>query len=340
MHSSECLNDVYPYNGRSRPLRSKGPLFVHAFETVLAIVNPAAQNGKAPTYAALLEAAYADGRTPFRSLVVRATQGSGHAREIAAAAASFDTVLVIGGDGIVHETAQGLMATDRAHRPALALLPCGNGNDYARTLGMPMRFDDALGALRAGSRRCVDVGCVNGSIFVQTLSFGFDAAIALGTHARRLRTGHTGTRLFLEEGLNQLLFHRDEYACSIALDGEAPVSSAMFLCAVQVGPTYGGGFAICPRADPFDGSLDYCIARPPVGLLRALSIFLKAKNGNHASCGDVLSFGRAKRLRLSFPLAPPAQIDGEELLCADAYDISVLPGELDVIFAPGERRRL
>ena len=134
----------------------------------------------------------------------------------------------------------------RDQRPVLGLVPCGNGNDYARTLGMPFAFDAAFAALSRAVPRAVDVGIVNGTPFMQTLSFGLDAAIALGTHERRVKTGHMGTRLFLEEGIEQLVFHRDEYPYELSIDGAASERSSMFLFAVQIGPTYGGGFDL-PR---------------------------------------------------------------------------------------------
>ncbi|MDO5358589.1 MAG: YegS/Rv2252/BmrU family lipid kinase [Slackia faecicanis] len=297
----------------------------------LAIVNPAAQNGNGARGAAFLRYAGASDASPFQSLSIETTREPGHARALAAAAGAYDTVVVVGGDGVVHEAVAGLLEIAREHRPALGLLPCGNGNDYARTLGMPLAFDDAFSALSHATRRAADVGIVNGTPFMQTLSFGLDAAIALGTHERRVKTGRTGTRLFLEEGIEQLMFHRDEYAYELSIDGGEPQRRSMFLFAVQVGPTYGGGFKICPDADPCDGVFDCCIAHPPIGFARAAKLFLSAKDGKHTGNADVLSFYRAKRLSVSFSAAPPAQVDGERIV-ADRFDISILPREIDVLF--------
>lgn len=102
-----------------------------------------------------------------------------------------------------------------------------------------------------------------------TLSFGLDAAIALGTYERRRRTGREGTRLFVEEGANQLVFHRDAYDFTAIADGGTSKQGSMHLFAVQVGPTYGGGFRVCPNADATDGKLDCCVAKAPLGMLKA-----------------------------------------------------------------------
>ena len=70
---------------------------------------------------------------------------------------------------------------------------------------MRLSVSEAFPQLFTAVRRMADVGMCNGEYFMQTLSFGLDAAIALGTHERRERTGRQGTRLFLEEGVNQLV---------------------------------------------------------------------------------------------------------------------------------------
>lgn len=105
----------------------------------------------------------------------------------------------------------------------------------------------------------------------------------------------------------------------------------MFLMAVQVGPTYGGGFRICPDARIDDGLLDICIARPPLSLPYATLIFLMAKNAHHTRFKQ-MEFHRTPSLQLRFDHRPPVQIDGEPLI-ADEYSISTVPGALRVLMA-------
>ena len=298
---------------------------------VLAIVNPAARNGDGARAAAFLRYVAGDPESPFESLDAKTTRHSGHATEIAAQAGDYDCVLACGGDGVVHEVVAGLMSLPRSLRPALALIPCGNGNDYARTLGMDFCMDNAFAQLSSASLHGVDVGVCNGEYFVETLSFGLDAAIALGTHERRRRTGRSGTRLFVEEGINQLAFHRDAYAYKCIVDGAQAKEGSMHLLAVQIGPTYGGGFRICPNADPSDGMLDCCVAKAPLSMMRAAYLFAKAKDGKHVKQTGVFDFFGAKSLSLEFDKEPPAQIDGEAIR-AKSFDISVIPFALEVYF--------
>lgn len=231
---------------------------------VLVIANPAARNGEGKRAAEYVRSASAT--LSSEAFDFRMTESPGQATRDAAGARGYDTVLVLGGDGVIHEAVGGLMQLPREERPTLGVIPCGNGNDYARTLGMGLDWRDALSRLVFAEARQVDVGLCNGEPFVQTLSFGLDAAIALGTHERRRRTGTHGTLLFVEEGVSQLARNRTAYDYVCSFDGGASQEGSMLLFAVQVGPTYGGGFRICPDADPADGRFDVCIARIKSGL--------------------------------------------------------------------------
>ncbi len=311
---------------------------------VLLIANPAAQNGKAAQAAeraaGLLRAGLGE-----EALDVVLTKSAGHAETEAArasAAGEYDVVVALGGDGIIHEVANGLLsapAAGHARRPMLGVIPVGSGNDYARTLGMDARsVDKAVAQLFAARPRRFDVGLVNGRYFVETLSFGLDAAIALDTVERRKRTGKTGTALYLESGIDQLLHHLDCRHYRATLNEGSPavvreIEGDSYIFAVQIGQTYGGGFRICPDARTDDGLLDLCIAHPPLGPLYATFIFLLAKNAHHTRFKQ-LEFLRTSSLKLAFDAPLPAQIDGERIE-AETYDITCIPQALEVLAPQG-----
>lgn len=294
---------------------------------VLVIANPASRNGEGVRAAEFVRSV----ALSSEEFDVYMTSGPGSATAAARDSSRYDTVIVVGGDGSVHETVCGLMSIPQDLRPALGVIPCGNGNDYARTLGMGLDYRDAARRLAHATPLPVDVGLCNGAPFVETLSFGLDAAVAIGTHDRRRRTGCRGTRLFVEEGVSQVLFHRTAHAYSCSFEGASPKRGEMILLAVQIGPTYGGGFRICPDADPSDGMLDVCIAHAPLGVAKTALLFLEARNGRHARrAGSSLSFHRTRSLKIEFECPPPAQIDGETLDGA-SFDIRVVPSALTVL---------
>jgi diacylglycerol kinase family enzyme len=110
---------------------------------------------------------------------VAETSRRGHAARLARAAANdgFDVVVVLAGDGTLNEAADGLLRTSTA----LAPLPGGSTNVYARTLGYPNDAIDAtnelLRSLARTSTKRIGVGRANRRPFLFNTGVGFDAAV-------------------------------------------------------------------------------------------------------------------------------------------------------------------
>lgn len=298
----------------------------------LLIANPAAHSGRGAEGAEFARRFLASYGSATRGYEVVLTRASGDATEIASGARGFDTVLALGGDGVIHEVANGLMSLPASARPQLGVVPLGSGNDYARTLGMARNdVEAALAQLVRGVARPVEVGRVNGAYFVETLSFGLDAAIALDTTDRRARdTSQQGEALFVTSGLKILSQASGGYPCTATFDGEAPVELSTLIFAIQVGPSYGGGFRICPGADPTDGVLDVCYNVRVPALPHLLALFGLARRGLHARSRAVELRG-IRRAVLDFAVEPPCQVDGERLR-GTHFEVEALPGALRVLF--------
>lgn len=298
------------------------------------IANPAAQNGRG-AWAAVEAASLLRARVGDEGFQLLLTERPRHATALAASLdPSVGTVVALGGDGLISEVAAGLMERPVDERPALGVIPVGSGNDYAASLGVPTSIGRAIDCVLVGRTAVVDVGRVNGRYFVETLSFGLDAAIALDTVERRVRTGRTGTRLYLESAVDQLFRHLNIYDFTARLTGgdaaaARTVSAAAYLLAVQIGPTYGGHFRICPGAELDDGLLDLCYATPHLGPWKALAVLLAAKGGRHTGNRHI-HLDRASRLVLDFAEEPPGQIDGEKIE-GTHFEIDCIPRSLTVI---------
>ena len=297
----------------------------------LLIANPAAHSGKGAAGADFARHFLGSYATATRGYEVRLTTGPGDAMGIAAGAFGFDTVLALGGDGVIHEVVNGLMRLPGSARPQLGVIPLGSGNDYARTLGMARNdVEGAFAQLVRGTVRELEVGLVNGVHFMQTLSFGLDAAIALDTTDRRAaNTSQEGEALFVTSGLKILSRAKGGFPCTARFDGEGPVELKTLIFAVQVGPTYGGGFRICPDADPGDGLLDVCYNVKKPLLPHLLALFGLARGGRHAR-SSVVSLRRIRHAVLDFAEEPPCQVDGERMR-GTHFEIDVIPSALRVV---------
>lgn len=183
------------------------------------------------------------------------TEGPGHARELARAAArrGDETVLAVGGDGTANEAAWGLLGSETA----LGLVPVGSGNGLARAVGIPLRAGRALGALAGSVRRRIDVGFANGRPFLNLAGAGFDAAVGADFHARGRNGGRRGILSYVRLSLARALVHRPE-EWRLTTDAEGFEGRAWVVAFVN-GRQYGAGAVIAPQARLDDGRLDVVV---------------------------------------------------------------------------------
>lgn len=298
----------------------------------LIIANPTAHSGRGESAALFVTRFFSSYHAATTSCEVRLTEAQGDARMMASTANSYDTVIALGGDGVVHEVVNGLMRIPVENRPMLGVIPMGTGNDFARTLGMSKNHPErSIAELLKGSERVVDLGRVNNEYFMQTLSFGLDAAIAIDTNDRRMyASSKFSAMLFVTSGLRILTTDLRGWPFHAVIDGEE-VNGLDIAFAVQNGPTYGGGFQICPSASPCDGMLDLCATVEKTSLPHSLVLFALIRMGRHTHSRK-LSMRKAHHVELEFPHDehPPCQIDGEQY-SADRYVIDVVPHTLRII---------
>jgi diacylglycerol kinase family enzyme len=144
-------------------------------------------------------------------VTVAETSRRGHATRLAQGAANsgVDVVVVLGGDGTLNEAANGLAGTGCA----LAPLPGGSTNVFARTIGLPNDPIEATGvlldALARRSIRRVGLGSVNGRYFLFHTGVGFDAAVVEQVERRSGLKRYAGHPLFVYAGFDTWIRHFD-----------------------------------------------------------------------------------------------------------------------------------
>jgi diacylglycerol kinase family enzyme len=219
------------------------------------IVNAAAGRGRAARLLPGLRQALAD-RAEFRP-----STEAGHAEELARAAAAegFPLVGAAGGDGTVHEVANGIL---RAGCPetALGVFPTGSANDYAHSLGLVPGW--WLNPKPDLILRWVDVGVVRSSSgrqrhFVNGLGLGFNGAVTL--ESRRIRWLR-GVPLYGLALLRALWRHFKHPQLQLAFDGQQREVPTLALT-VALGRRE-GNFVLAPDALLDDGLFDYLHAGP------------------------------------------------------------------------------
>lgn len=187
----------------------------------------------------------------FPGADMRLTKAAGHATELAreAAAENFDVAVAIGGDGTINETARGLAGT----KTALAVIPRGSGNGFARELGMPLNFEEAVVSLQRGSIAPCDVGRANGELFLNVAGVGLEAEIAW-QFMEHGKTGARGKWPYFKLGAKTVFSYKPP-VFDADIDGKKTQLSPLTLVFAN-GRQYGSNFKIAPRANLGDGLLD------------------------------------------------------------------------------------
>jgi diacylglycerol kinase (ATP) len=220
------------------------------------------------------------------------------------AAEDSSLVVTAGGDGTMNRTVNAL--ADRFQDLRFALVPMGTGNDFARTLGIPMDPLDAAHALVEGTERSIDVSTASSAgverLFVNACMGGFpvevDEAMDPGLK-RRL-----GPIAFVIGGLKAA----GELERSLVKLNDVEIADCLAV-GVGNGRTCGGGIQVWPQADPGDGSLDGC-ALPAANAAAAARLAAKVKLGSHAEIADV-KFESASRIVIDAEPSIEFNVDGE-----------------------------
>lgn len=293
------------------------------------IVNPAAGRGAARTAWSVVRAVLQGAGAEVQ---MAETVGRGHATELAEAAVAlgWPAVLALGGDGTVHEVANGILrASDGRARTAasLGVVPVGSGNDFALLAGLSKDPAEAARRMVSGGERRVDVGRVGERRwFTNGIGVGLDARVAVEANRnRRFR----GMAIYLW-ALARVLRSFHAPVIRVETDEGEVIERALTLVTVGNGGRHGGGFWICPDAAIDDGLLDVCVcdglSRP-----RILQFLPKVVRGTHvgASC---VHMRRVRRVHITSLTPLPVHADGE-ILFEDAHqlEIEIEPGRLRLL---------
>ncbi len=296
----------------------------------LVILNPASGHGLGRKLRPTIERGLRDAGLAFDLME---TAEPGHAVKLAreAAGAGVERVISVGGDGTVHEVANGLLesapAADGATGPALGTIPIGTGNDFAKLLKVfRLPPEAAARRLAAAEVRIFDVGRVAGEYFDNSLGIGFDAEVARqANQAKRL----SGLAVYVVAVYKSFMSFR-----APVLEVTSPAhteTGPMMMLECSIGVSAGGGFYLTPDAEPSDGLLDVCLIRK-VGLVKFLRYVPSVLGGKHTRLKEVAMF-RTAALRIRSADRPLLlHLDGEVREPASReIEVTLEPGRLRVL---------
>lgn len=306
------------------------------------IVNPVAGNGRAKRIFKRLEKT-----DPYKSIQtsVHMTNNEGHAEKIAteltaSGHAPITCIIVIGGDGTLHEVVNGL----RECTIPLSFIPGGSGNDFARGVGIKGTPEKILshaingennlpywtGTYRADEQKSRQ--------FVNSMGFGFDAEIAeqssRGPIKHILNRLHMGTLNYIG-ALVQVLWRFKPFSVELELDGEKQTIDDCWMVTIANHPYYGGGMKIIPNAPVNPDTLHILVLRS-ISKWKVFALFLTIFTGRHLRFKEV-SVMEASHIKVRGKGILPFHVDGQPGSCMET-EITKTQRSLRVLAATSRKK--
>ncbi|NLJ79758.1 MAG: diacylglycerol kinase family lipid kinase [Firmicutes bacterium] len=209
--------------------------------SIAIIVNPLAGRGRGAKTADLAQQILKEQNVDFE---LTYTKNPEHAVELAAKASrNHEVIAALGGDGTTREVLEGMWKTSSV----LGIIPGGTGNDYARSLRIPLQTKQALEVLKKASTVPLDVGLAGERIFGVLCSIGFPVDVI--EHVNAHRRGLLKGSLAILAGVASTIRHLKTHPVQITVDGTAFKKQIAGLFVMNM-PYGGGGLKFTPEAKP------------------------------------------------------------------------------------------
>lgn len=277
----------------------------------LFIVNPIAGNGRANR---LYHQLISDKRLNSITYETVFTRYEGHALKIAKDYINKQKYhdkhwIVIGGDGTLHEVVKGIGNMSII----LSFLPGGSGNDFARGINMPLKYDAFIETIFIKPyKKPFTLGKFNDKNFVNCVGIGFDAVVAHHTNHSPLKKGlnelKVGKLGYTYQLIKQLFAYKP-IDVSLTVDNVAYEYKKCFLLTVNNQPYLGGGMKINPYAKNNDETYS-CIIVNDISKLKVLFLFSTVFFGWHTRFKEV-KFIKGKEFVIKTNKEVLFQADGE-----------------------------
>ncbi|SBT47007.1 diacylglycerol/lipid kinase family protein [Micromonospora auratinigra] len=284
-------------------------------------------------------------------LSVRYTRRRGHATDLAREAAEegVDLVVSLGGDGTVNEVVNGLMTaepptfrtgpTPAERLPALATVPGGSTNVFARALGLPREWPDGtsmiLEGLRLGRSRTIGLGRADDRYFTFCAGFGLDAAVIRRVEQARKRGRVSTPALYFRSTAAQYFLGGGRRHPTITLEqpGETAEAELATVIIQNTAPwTYLGDREINPNPEAsFDLGLDVLAMRQlkVASTTRTVTQFFSREPDPHGK--QVLRLHDLAEFTLLSARPQAFQLDGDYLGEREKVRFTSVPAALRVI---------
>lgn len=235
--------------------------------------------------------------------------------------------IACGGDGTICEVFNAAIWKDNV---SVSVYPCGSGNDFVKVFGGPERFQDLRKLVEAPAKK-IDVLQVGNRYSINVVNFGFDTTVAITVNEDREKNGH-GSKGSYTKGIIKALIKNMDNKFKVYADGELlnPDGHAL-LCTLGNGMYVGGSFMCAPNAILDDGLIEVSIVKP-ISRLRFVTLiseYVKGTHLNNPKFADILTYTRAREVRVEAPEGFAYSLDGE-IIYENNFTVTVAEKSLNL----------
>ena len=253
-----------------------------------------------------------------------------------------DTVRVYacGGDGTVHEVANGLVGAKNAE---LAIMPIGTGNDFVKYYGVTNenieQYRDFTPLIN-GEAQPIDLSKISGDglqepwYSINVINFGFDAIVgARGNYYKEHgfpKKVKEGTNPYDYALKNDAMKHGRFNNIEVFADGEKLNEKQLLLATLAQGKFVGGQFKCAPKSDNTDGLIDVCVLKTMtfLGLGMIIGTYTKGKHLDRPR--KKIVYRQAKEIKFVSPEEFDVCVDGE-MIKGNNFVVEVCPKAIKLV---------
>lgn len=288
------------------------------------IVNPESNKGRTgKRWIKIKESLHAF----FKEFKYEFTEKPHHATEISRAAIKEGTELIVGvgGDGTMHEIANGFFEDQKIINPetVLGVLPSGTGSDLSKSLNIPPGIKNALEIIKNAPNRLIDTGRVRFKspsgenkerFFLNIADFGIGGEVVRRVNLNRMKRK---TSSYLQCLITTFIHYKNK-KLNLKIDGKELPSDEYMVGAIANGKIFGKGMKIAPDACLDDGFFD-------IVLIKGMTMFEFCLNAWRIYSGTHLKHPKISLIRGKKVEVEPIdeedaliEVDGEQLCSAPA----------------------
>ena len=220
-----------------------------------------------------------------------------------------EKVVICGGDGTVNRFLNAII--DLEYNCRLFVFQCGSGNDLAREFDKQKMFEITDLAHN------LPYAVINGEkklVFINGIGMGFDAVVC----AKKEEAYRNGVKKGYTSIVMETFKEYEKYSVDLEIDGKDYHFDDVWCFVVNHGKYFGGGMKITPKADRYDGMLDFCIVHS-LSKGKFLTVFPTIFLGTHIKLENYVTYIQCKSLKVKQIGANILQADGEV-----SYDVNSL----------------